>query len=109
MNSSINIILRLQSRVDLKTFMEYIKKMLSKDLDFNNVFDIKAFRYFTEKESDCYAALGAVHSTWKPIPEDLKIILRYQRVMVTNLYIQMLLDPLAIKLRFRSEQMKCMR
>ena len=30
MNSSINIILRLQSRVDLKTFMEYIKKCFQK-------------------------------------------------------------------------------
>jgi GTP pyrophosphokinase len=65
-----NIEASIQSR--FKNFYGIYKKMLSKDLDFNNVFDIKAFRVITEKESDCYAALGAVHSTWKPIPGRFK-------------------------------------
>ena len=60
----------IQSR--FKNFYGIYKKMLSKDLDFNNVFDIKAFRVITNAESDCYAALGAVHSTWRPIPGRFK-------------------------------------
>ena len=60
----------IQSR--FKNFYGIYKKMLSKDLDFNNVFDIKAFRVITNTESDCYAALGAVHSTWRPIPGRFK-------------------------------------
>ena len=60
----------IQSR--FKNFYGIYKKMLSKDLDFNNVFDIKAFRVITSTESDCYAALGAVHSTWRPIPGRFK-------------------------------------
>lgn len=65
-----NIKAILQNR--FKNFYGIYKKMLSKDLDFNNVFDIKAFRVIVDNEADCYAALGAVHSTWKPIPGRFK-------------------------------------
>ena len=37
----------IQSR--FKNFYGIYKKMLSKDLDFNNVFDIKAFRVITKQ------------------------------------------------------------
>ena len=65
-----NIKASIQSR--FKNFYGIYKKMLSKDLDFNNVFDIKAFRVIVDKEEDCYSALGAVHSTWRPVPGRFK-------------------------------------
>lgn len=38
------------------------------DKDVNRVYDLVAMRILTESVRDCYAALGIVHSLWKPVP-----------------------------------------
>ena len=44
------------------------RKMLNKELMFNEVMDIYAFRVIVENEIDeCYRALGAMHNLFKPI------------------------------------------
>ncbi len=42
-------------------------KMTKKDLSFEEVMDLMAIRIITKSVSDCYAALGIIHSMWKPI------------------------------------------
>ena len=42
-------------------------KMRQKGLDLSQVFDVLAFRILVHEVSDCYAALGVVHSLWEPI------------------------------------------
>ncbi|SET35180.1 GTP pyrophosphokinase [Nitrosomonas marina] len=46
------------------------KKMKRKNLDFNQIYDARAVRILVEDVSDCYAALGIVHSLWMPIPKE---------------------------------------
>jgi len=49
------------------------RKMLNKELMFNEVMDIYAFRVIVdEKNDDCYRALGAVHNLFKPIEARFK-------------------------------------
>jgi len=49
------------------------RKMLNKELMFNEVMDIYAFRVIVpEKIDDCYRALGAVHNLFKPIETRFK-------------------------------------
>lgn len=36
--------------------------------EFSDIHDLLALRAFVETESDCYSALGIVHSLWRPIP-----------------------------------------
>ncbi len=49
------------------------RKMLNKELMFNEVMDIYAFRVIVkEKIDDCYRALGAVHNLYKPIETRFK-------------------------------------
>jgi len=55
-----------------KNFYSIYKKMIKKNLDPDKVLDIKAFRIISNDIASCYAALGAVHSTWKPIPGRFK-------------------------------------
>ncbi|MDC0897588.1 bifunctional (p)ppGpp synthetase/guanosine-3',5'-bis(diphosphate) 3'-pyrophosphohydrolase [Desulfobacterota bacterium] len=55
-----------------KNFYSIYKKMIKKNLDPDKVLDIKAFRIISKDIASCYAALGAVHSTWKPIPGRFK-------------------------------------
>ncbi len=49
------------------------RKMLNKELMFNEVMDIYAFRVIVkDKIDDCYRALGAVHNLFKPIETRFK-------------------------------------
>ncbi|MDE5833817.1 MAG: bifunctional (p)ppGpp synthetase/guanosine-3',5'-bis(diphosphate) 3'-pyrophosphohydrolase, partial [Desulfovibrio sp.] len=43
------------------------KKMQSQSLTLDEMHDIMAFRVIVKDIKDCYAALGLVHSQWKPI------------------------------------------
>ena len=44
------------------------KKMERKGADFDEIYDLHAIRVLVEEVKDCYAALGVVHSLWRPIP-----------------------------------------
>jgi GTP pyrophosphokinase len=48
------------------------RKMKEQGCEFEQVFDILAFRICVESVADCYAALGAMHSRWTPIPGRFK-------------------------------------
>ncbi len=44
------------------------KKMQRKNLDFEEIYDVRAVRVLVESVKDCYAVLGLVHDMWMPIP-----------------------------------------
>jgi len=48
------------------------KKMRSKKTSFSEIMDVYGFRIIVASEADCYRALGAVHSVYKPVPERFK-------------------------------------
>ncbi len=50
------------------------QKMVSQNLEFEEVYDIIAFRIILDTIPQCYAAMGAIHShsTWKPIYYKIK-------------------------------------
>ncbi|MBR0424955.1 MAG: bifunctional (p)ppGpp synthetase/guanosine-3',5'-bis(diphosphate) 3'-pyrophosphohydrolase [Clostridia bacterium] len=86
-----------QERMDaLKSAMELMKKLLSEahiagevsgrpkhlystyrkmqrnNYKLNELYDLIAIRIIVETVNDCYAALGVVHATWKPLPGRFK-------------------------------------
>ena len=46
------------------------RKMKRKNVDFRDLYDIRAVRILTDEVRDCYAALGVVHSLWNHIPKE---------------------------------------
>ena len=42
-------------------------KMRGKDIDFSEVYDVRAVRIIVDEVKDCYTALGIVHHLWQPI------------------------------------------
>ncbi|MCG8609537.1 MAG: GTP diphosphokinase [Pseudomonadales bacterium] len=46
------------------------RKMKRKNIDFSQVYDIRAFRILVPSTQDCYAVLGIVHSLWRHIPHE---------------------------------------
>jgi GTP pyrophosphokinase len=51
-----------------KHIYSIIKKMKSKQLDFNELYDVRAVRILVDDIKDCYTALGLIHNLWQPIP-----------------------------------------
>ena len=46
------------------------RKMRRKDIDFSEVYDIRALRVLVPEVRDCYAAIGVVHGLWRHIPHE---------------------------------------
>jgi GTP pyrophosphokinase len=46
------------------------RKMSPKNLDFTQIYDIRAVRILVPEIRDCYATLGIVHSLWRHIPNE---------------------------------------
>ncbi len=42
-------------------------KMLSQNLEFNQIYDLVAFRIILDKKAQCYEVMGIIHDMWKPI------------------------------------------
>jgi GTP pyrophosphokinase len=56
----------------LKQIYSIYLKMKDQNIDFDQVYDITAFRIVVHSIKDCYDVLGIIHSLWKPIPGKFK-------------------------------------
>ncbi|MES2258660.1 MAG: bifunctional (p)ppGpp synthetase/guanosine-3',5'-bis(diphosphate) 3'-pyrophosphohydrolase [Pseudomonadota bacterium] len=45
-------------------------KMRGKELDFTELYDVRAFRVIVPDVKTCYTVLGVVHNIWTPIPKE---------------------------------------
>ena len=43
------------------------EKMVVKGREFDDIFDLVGIRVVVDSVKDCYAALGSIHATWKPV------------------------------------------
>jgi GTP pyrophosphokinase len=55
-----------------KNYFSIYNKMISQNLPFEEIYDIIAFRIVLNSISQCYEALGLIHSMWKPIDHKFK-------------------------------------
>ncbi|NIQ01165.1 MAG: HD domain-containing protein, partial [Nitrospinaceae bacterium] len=55
-----------------KHYYSIFKKMMLQQIELEDVYDLIGVRVITESIKDCYAALGLVHSLWRPIPGKFK-------------------------------------
>jgi GTP pyrophosphokinase len=45
-------------------------KMRGKELDFSELYDVRAFRVIVADVKTCYTVLGLVHNIWTPLPQE---------------------------------------
>ena len=69
-------VLLQQQKVDAKVqgrakhIVSIWRKMQRKNLEFHELFDVRAVRVLVESVADCYAVLGVVHTTWQHVPRE---------------------------------------
>ena len=56
----------------VKHFFSIYKKMVNQDKTIDQIYDLFAVRILVGSVKDCYAALGAIHEKYKPIPGRFK-------------------------------------
>jgi len=83
------------------------KKMQRKSAEFGEIYDVYAIRLLVDEVRDCYAALGIVHSIWRPIPGQFD---DYIAVPKNNLYQSLhtaviALDGKPLEIQIRTHQM----
>src|SRR4051794_38246915 len=83
------------------------KKMQRKSAEFGEIYDVYAIRLLVDEVRDCYAALGIVHSLWRPIPGQFD---DYIAVPKNNLYQSLhtaviALDGKPLEIQIRTHQM----
>jgi len=54
----------------VKHIVSIWRKMQRKNLEFHELFDVRAVRILVDSVADCYAVLGVVHTTWQHIPSE---------------------------------------
>lgn len=60
----------IESRI--KRIYSIYEKMKRKNISFDQVYDLVAFRVLVNSISECYTALGLVNNKWKPVPDRIR-------------------------------------
>ena len=55
-----------------KHYYSVYQKMIVRGRDFADIYDLVGVRVLVDSVRDCYAALGALHARWNPVPGRFK-------------------------------------
>jgi GTP pyrophosphokinase len=56
----------------IKNIYSVHKKMIDRNKDFDDIYDLLALRIIVDSIEDCYRTIGIIHSKWTPIPNRFK-------------------------------------
>ncbi|CAN5662391.1 GTP pyrophosphokinase [soil metagenome] len=55
-----------------KHYWSIYEKMVGRGKEFDDIYDLVGIRVVVDSVKDCYAALGTLHSAWRPVPGRFK-------------------------------------
>jgi guanosine-3',5'-bis(diphosphate) 3'-pyrophosphohydrolase len=77
MNASEIKVVHIEGRI--KRLYSIYQKLKRQHITIDQVYDLVAVRLITESVKDCYAALGVIHTAWRPIPGRFKDMIAIPR------------------------------
>lgn len=92
----------------IKYLYSLYSKLLKKNMNIDEIYDISALRVIVKTTNECYQVLGVVHNLWRPIPGRLKDYIAnpkpngYQSIH-TSIFTG---DGSAVEIQIRTEQMQ---
>ena len=96
---------RVESRI--KRLYSIHRKLVRQKINVEQVYDLYAMRVITQSVQDCYAVLGIVHNTWRPVPGRIKDFIAMPRPnFYQSLHTSVITeDGTPFELQIRTEEM----
>lgn len=90
-----------------KHFFSIYKKMMARGVDFEQIQDVLAFRIIVSNITECYKALGIIHSSFTPIPGRFKDYIAIPKVNNYQSLHTTVIGPKAerIEIQIRTDEM----
>ncbi len=98
----------IEARVEhrVKGYASLHSKLLARDRDLDQIYDVVAFRIITDNVMNCYASLGLVHGMWRPVPGRFKDFIAMPKPnMYQSLHTTVIDEGQPFELQIRTEQM----
>jgi guanosine-3',5'-bis(diphosphate) 3'-pyrophosphohydrolase len=81
-------------------------KLKKQRITIDQVYDLMAIRIITDNVKNCYAALGVIHNTWRPVPGRIKDFIAMPRPnMYQSLHTSVIAGGQPFEVQIRTEEM----
>jgi GTP pyrophosphokinase len=81
-------------------------KLKGQHVGLDQVYDLLALRIITDDIKNCYAALGVIHNTWRPVPGRIKDFIAMPRPnMYQSLHTSVIANGQPFEVQIRTEEM----
>ena len=99
-----DITCRAEARI--KRIYSIHQKLHSQRMSLDQVYDLLAIRIVTDDVTNCYAALGVIHNTWRPVPGRIKDFIAMPRPnMYQSLHTSVIAKGQPFEVQIRTAEM----
>ena len=98
--------IRCATEARIKRIYSIDQKLRRQRISIDQVFDLLAIRIVTDDIKSCYAALGVIHNTWRPVPGRIKDFIAIPRPnMYQSLHTSVIAGGQAFEVQIRTAEM----
>src|SRR5437667_8082561 len=98
----------IPARIDgrIKRLFSIWQKLKRQQISIDQVYDLLAIRILTDSVKNCYAALGVIHNTWRPVPGRIKDFIAMPRPnMYQSLHTSVIAGGQPFEVQIRTAEM----